>query len=335
MSAAALGGLSAASAAASEGVSCAELARPVRIAAHPLGGLGAVAGAIAARSSEDTEPFEPFSLDAAPELFSRRFPTSPSPPSSAEARLPRARRAETSSPRACLAPSVSFRPRSFFPLTVSHSPSSNDSTVTVDTCRASELASEATELASEPREASGGGSEEVSDAPSDLRVFSETETDEPSRATTSDLKLLKESLSFPRSARTSDVVSAPDNATTSVAASRHAAVAAGESFFSPRTRRALTRAGSFSIFSPRRGALFHALFAGTGADDDTSSPRRSARSGTDAMCAGREDRRGSESSSSSSRETKRNETEEEAIRQFRKNERIYTNARLDARSQNS
>jgi hypothetical protein len=35
----------------------------------------------------------------------------------------------------------------------------------------------------------------------------------------------------------------------------------------------LTRAGSFSIFSPRRGALFHALFAGTGADDDTSSPR--------------------------------------------------------------
>ena len=267
--AASLAASSAASAAASEGVSCAELARPVRIAAHPLGGLGADAGAIAARSSEDAEPF---SLDAAPELFSRRFPTSPPPPSSAEARLPRARRAEASSPRA-LAPSVSFRPRSFFPLTVSHSPSSNDSTVTVDTCRASELASEATELASEPREASGGASEEVSDKTSGLRVCSETETDGRSRATTSLFELLKESLSFPRSARTSDAVSALDNATTSVAASRHAAVAAGESFFSPRTRRALTRAGSFSIFSPRRGALFHALFAGTGADDDTSSPR--------------------------------------------------------------
>jgi hypothetical protein len=72
--------------------------------------------------------------------------------------------------------------------------------------------------------------------------------------------------------RTSDATAAPVRVAPSVgSAFFHAAVAAGESLRSPRTRRALTRAGSFSVFS--RGALFHALFAGTAADEDTSSPR--------------------------------------------------------------
>jgi hypothetical protein len=72
--------------------------------------------------------------------------------------------------------------------------------------------------------------------------------------------------------RTSDATAAPVRVAPSVgSAFFHAAVAAGESLRSPRTRRAVTRAGSFSVFS--RGALFHALFAGTAADEDTSSPR--------------------------------------------------------------
>ena len=283
---------SAASAAASEGVSCAELARPVRIAAHPLGGLGETV-ATAARSSPDAEPF---SLDAAAgrlrrrERISRTRPTSPS--ASRVSRLDRCRRRTRGGlrarARARLVPSVTGRPRFFLgaivqPRAVLLPAHRLPRAVVVRCdCNSGRVASERARV--------GGDGARVGGVRGGERAF----VSRTVRAVVGPYK---------RADQRRDRRAGERRALRRFGVF-HAAVAAGESLRSPRTRRALTRAGSFSVF-----------------------PR--------ARCSTRSSRGPPPTRTRARRERSARDAREERSRQQREAKtRIYTNARLRARKGN-